>query len=140
TAAAHIAAVAADLDAVGAEGLEGETGDAADGLGDVTLPFEAGAAPIADLETGHCPVHAVQAAAADERLSVLLEQEEHEIGPLLKGAVSPAEALLRLLHRGLFACPRHPLMQRIPRVVDRGGHLRAIARTGRADEEPRCLE
>src|SRR5262249_28725736 len=58
-AAAHVGAVAADLDALGAEGVEGEAGDAADGFRDVALAFEAGAAPVADLEAGHAPVHAV---------------------------------------------------------------------------------
>ena len=78
--AARVAFVAADLDAMGAQGVKGKVVDGGDGLGHVAFTGVAGAQPVADLKLGHAPVDPVQAAGADHRVGALEKEQQHQVG------------------------------------------------------------
>ena len=76
--AACVALVAVNLDAVGAQRVEGEGRDGVDGLRDVALPGQRGAHPVADLHRRHLPVDAMHAAVADVGARILAPQAQRQ--------------------------------------------------------------
>ena len=96
--------------------------------------------PVADLELGHVPVHAVQAAPADEGVRVFQIQVQADIFAREEIRPHPAAARLRLFNAGNIQRPRHPGEQLGSRFAHGRIFLGPVAGGGDAEREPLAFE
>src|SRR5205085_170570 len=79
--AADIAGVAADLDSLGLEGLEGEAAEQAHGLRHVAPTLGGNPQPVADFKGRNIPVDAMQAGPSQESTCGLLPYPQSQVFP-----------------------------------------------------------
>src|SRR5690606_37384653 len=116
--AAQVLAVTAYLHPSRSQNVKGEGSNTTDRLGDVPLAGIGCPHPVTNLEAGHVPVDAVQAAAADERPRPFEEEQEPEVFPRQEARPALTQPRFTIgFGRWDTLRPGHPFLQLRPGLV-----------------------